>query len=83
MLEIKYTSQARKDLERLGHVAAARILAKIEAYAENPRAHANNVKKLQALPALRLRVGDYRVIFTADGIVLQILKVGHRREIYD
>jgi mRNA-degrading endonuclease RelE of RelBE toxin-antitoxin system len=31
---------------------------------------------------LRLRLGDYRVIFTADGEILHVLHVKHRREAY-
>ena len=29
------------------------------------------------------RVGDYRVIFTEDGTILDVLAIGHRREIYE
>lgn len=48
-----------------------------------PAALAGQVRRLQGWSgALRLRVGDYRVIFTADGIVLQVLKVAHRRDVY-
>lgn len=43
---------------------------------------ANQVKRLKGDPFLRLRVGDYRVIFTEEGIVLTVLRVGHRRKIY-
>jgi mRNA-degrading endonuclease RelE of RelBE toxin-antitoxin system len=27
-------------------------------------------------------VGDYRVIFTEQGVVLAIIRIGHRREVY-
>lgn len=41
-----------------------------------------DVKRMVGTPTVRLRSGDYRVIFdeTADGVV--ILAVGHRREVY-
>jgi mRNA interferase RelE/StbE len=42
---------------------AERILSKIEAYAANQASLANKVKSLQGSSALRLRVGEYRVIF--------------------
>jgi mRNA-degrading endonuclease RelE of RelBE toxin-antitoxin system len=31
---------------------------------------------------LRLRVADYRVIFTDDGVILEIIKIGVRGSIY-
>jgi len=37
-------------------------LSKIEAYAEDPVSQANNVKALKDYGAIRLRVGDWRVI---------------------
>jgi mRNA interferase RelE/StbE len=33
--------------------------------------------------ARRLRVGDYRVIFVIEGATVLIVKIGHRREVYD
>jgi mRNA interferase RelE/StbE len=61
---------------------AEKIENKIEAYAMNPMAFTNQVKALRGTDALRLRIDDYRVIFNEDFIVLDILAVGHRREIY-
>ena len=33
----------------------------------------------------RVRVGDYRIIYSVDdqGLIVTVLKLGHRREIYD
>ena len=41
-----------------------------------------DVKRMKGVDALRLRDGDFRIVFreTADGIV--ILAAGHRRDIY-
>ena len=83
MIKITYTPAALKDLKKLGHVAAAKVTDKLVTYAEKPEALANQVKKLKGVDAMRLRVGDYRVIFTEQGVVLNVLRVGHRREIYD
>jgi mRNA interferase RelE/StbE len=62
---------------------AARILDKIEAYAADPAAQANNVKKLQASDALRLRVGDYRVVFEESEAEIVVTKIGPRGSVYD
>lgn len=50
--------------------------------AMNPAALRNQVKMLAGSRLLRLRVGDYRVIFTDEGVVLAIIWIGHRREVY-
>ena len=82
MLKVQYTDDALKDLQAIGHVAAGRVTEKVSIYAVNPTAFANQVKRLQGENVLRLRIGDYRVLFTEDGIILRVLRVGHRREIY-
>ena len=56
-----------------------KIEAKIERYAVTGE---SDVKALKASNALRLRVGNYRVIFTEDLEIVDIEDVGHRREIY-
>ncbi|MGD0990633.1 MAG: type II toxin-antitoxin system RelE/ParE family toxin [Candidatus Sulfotelmatobacter sp.] len=43
------------------------------------------LKKLKAQPDhFRIRVGDYRVIYRIDGkrVVIVIVRIGHRREVY-
>ncbi|WP_343866985.1 type II toxin-antitoxin system RelE family toxin [Caenispirillum bisanense] len=64
-----------------------RIIAKVEQYAEAPPSLGNNVKSLIGTDCMRLRVGDYRIIFhIEDGGVVEVmvvLNVKHRREAYD
>ena len=61
---------------------ASRIEAKVNEYAASPSALANNVTALKGREAVRLRVGDWRVIMN-DGVVLTILEIGPRGGIYD
>lgn len=51
--------------------------------AEDPRPP--NAKKLKGRNAFRVRVGDYRVIYTIeDGILLiVVVTLGHRRDVYE
>ena len=80
--EIAYSRSAQKTLARMPRNWATLIRDKIAAYAEDPAAHANNVKKLRGGDNLiRLRVGDWRVIMR-DGTVLLILKVVSRGSAY-
>jgi mRNA interferase RelE/StbE len=41
-----------------------------------------DVKRMAGKPTLRLRVGDYRVIFDERNDALEILVVGNRRDMY-
>ena len=43
---------------------------------------AGDVKKMQGMNYYRLRVGDFRVIFSNDGTVLMVEKIGNRGEVY-
>ncbi len=85
MWSVTYTADAIKALSRMDRVIARRIRAKILALAENPQAPNNNVKKLVGVEGFRLRVGDWRVIYTLRHEVLTVIviRVGHRREIYE
>lgn len=62
---------------------ASRIVARIEAYADEPASMANNVKALAGSSALRLRVGDFRIVFeeTEDEII--VTRIGPRGSVYE
>ncbi len=80
---ITFARSARKELERLPDDVANRVLAKIEALAGNPRPA--SIIKLQGQKDLwRLRVGDYRVVFSIDDFsrVVDVSVIRHRRDVY-
>ncbi|MCR4623840.1 MAG: type II toxin-antitoxin system RelE/ParE family toxin [Alphaproteobacteria bacterium] len=81
-MRIKYSDQALKFLTKLRKQDAKRIVSKIEQYAEDPTALQNQVKKLTNSIYFRLRVGNYRVIFSETGEVMKIEKIGNRGDIY-
>ena len=81
-MRIKYSDQALKFLTKLRKQDAKRIVSKIEQYAEDPTALQNQVKKLTNSICFRLRVGNYRVIFSETGEVMKIEKIGNRGDIY-
>jgi mRNA interferase RelE/StbE len=72
---ITYSPLALKQLEKIDSVWVDRIRQKIRRYATDPGSLANQVKALKGSKGLRLRVSDYRVIFTADGKILFIVQV--------
>ena len=82
MKEVTYTRAAIRVLRRMPANVAARIEAKVSAYAADPAALANNVTAMKGREGVRLRVGDWRIIMH-DGVVLTILDIGPRGGIYD
>jgi len=81
---IRYSREAAKALSRMPRNLVATIRAKMEQYAADPGSLANNVKALSGQPGfLRLRVGDWRVIFREDGAVIAVVRVAPRGSAYD
>ena len=65
--------------------AALTILRALTPLGDDPRRPDGNLRKLSGYDdRYRLRVGDYRVIYEVmDGqLVILVVGVGHRREIY-
>jgi mRNA interferase RelE/StbE len=83
MKQVNYTRAAIRALQRMPANTAQLIRFKIESYALDPKAHANNVKSLKGREGIRLRVGDWRVILDDQGNVLAVLDIGPRGGIYD
>ena len=81
MKEIRYRPAAARSLLRMPSKMALRIKGKIDLYAGDPAAQANNVKALSGQDGIRLRVGDWRVIML-DGEVLEIVDIGPRGSNY-
>ncbi len=71
-----------KDLRALSKRDVVRILACIQALAEEP--HPPGCEKLSGQERYRVRQGDYRIIYEIEDDVLTVIvvKVGHRREVY-
>ncbi|WP_092179900.1 type II toxin-antitoxin system RelE/ParE family toxin [Devosia sp. YR412] len=82
MKQIIYSRVALQTLGKMPRNSASRIRSKISAYAADPASQANNVKKLKGTDAIRLRVGDWRVVME-DGFVLDVLRIGPRGSVYD
>ena len=80
---VSFTPAAAKTLVRLPADVAKVIRLKIGQLAADPGALANNVTALKGSRFSRLRVGDYRVIFTSDLVVVTIIKIGHRKDVYE
>ena len=73
---------AEKELDALQEAVHKRIVIRLLALEENPRP--TGVKKLQGQESYRLRVGDYRILYTIDDKSKKIfvVAIGHRSEVY-
>jgi mRNA interferase RelE/StbE len=84
MYKITFKNSAYKELEQLSKSIVRKIAVAIDELANNPRPV--GVKKLKdsSEDLYRIRVGDYRIIYTInDGIrIVNILRIGHRKDIY-
>jgi len=83
---VEYTKTAVKQLKKMDKMIAAFILSYIEEKlvdCENPRLHG---KALQGNlnDKWRYRVGDYRILAKIEDhiVVITVVEVGHREEIY-
>jgi mRNA interferase RelE/StbE len=80
---IEWRPAAARALRKLDRPVARRILRAVSGLAEDPRP--SGVKALVGQPgALRLRVGDWRVVYEVqDGaLIVLVLDLGHRSEVY-
>ena len=79
---VEVSRRAAKAVTSLDKPLRRKVLAAIDALSADPRPA--GCKKLADQQAWRIRVGDYRIIYEIHDQVLLILVVdiGHRREIY-
>jgi len=83
-LQVKFSRDAVKTLMRIDRATSQRIRAKVDLLATDPAALANNVTALKGSDGLmRLRVGDWRVVYTADLVVLLVVRVAPRGSAYE
>lgn len=80
--KIEIKKSAAKEIERLSSREIAAVLAKIEALGNNPRPP--DCKKLSGEEKYRIRAGHYRILYLIEDRVLIVLivKVGHRKDVY-
>ncbi|MBI4147391.1 type II toxin-antitoxin system RelE/ParE family toxin [Candidatus Woesearchaeota archaeon] len=83
MYELIYSPSALKQLEKLEHNIKERIVVALERLRIRP--DSCDIKKLVGMQGYRFRVGDYRIIFDMENnqLIILVLKIGHRKNIYD
>ena len=80
---IEFAPAATRQFKKLPREVQVRITRRIDTLAERPRP--DGVKKLEGIGSLyRLRVGDYRVIYTIEDklLLVLVLTLGKRADVY-
>jgi mRNA interferase RelE/StbE len=82
---IEFDKSAYKYLQRLDKPTRTRIVRHLQILCEDPFDSELNIKRMKGTTSdYRLRIGDYRVIYTAEDTALKIyvIKIGSRGDVY-
>jgi mRNA interferase RelE/StbE len=79
---LRIKRSAEKELRRLPKADLRRVVERIEGLAREPRP--TGCEKLFGESVYRVRQGDYRILYAIDDEqhLIEIIKIGHRREVY-
>ena len=80
--ELRFKPSVAKDLRGITKTEVRRLLKKIAALGDDPRPA--GCEKLTGRDLYRIRQGVYRIVYSVDdaAVVIEVIKVGHRREVY-
>ncbi|MFT3861957.1 type II toxin-antitoxin system RelE family toxin [Micropruina sp.] len=81
--EIEVRPAALRALKKIDRQDRARIRGAIALLAADPRPP--GAKALRGRPGLRIRVGNYRIIYAVhdDRLLVVVVTLGHRRDVYE
>jgi len=79
---IEFRKSVEKDLKAIPRKDQIRLLQRISALADDPRPP--GCKKLSGQERYRLRQGNYRILYEIedDRLIITVVKVGDRRDVY-
>lgn len=82
---VGFAKSAKKEFDHLPTKMQDKIIEALNLLAQNPYSELLKVKKLKGAEALyRIRLGDHRIVYEIrnDRLLILVIKIGHRREIY-
>jgi len=82
LVKIEWTEGATKDLERLDKPIARRILRRVAWFSKNFQSIVPEPLTGELKGTFKLRIGDWRALYTVEGKIIVIQFIGHRSEIY-
>ena len=79
---LEITSSAQRQFKKLPKTLQDQIIPKILLLELHPRPI--GIKKLQSFDYYRIRIGDYRIIYSIDdkSHIVKVLDIGHRKDVY-
>lgn len=82
MYRIEIKKSALKKLSQIPQPHNKKIVEAIDELATNPRPA--GCKKLKGSEAYRIRVADYRVVYTIEDIIrlIEVQRIRHRKDVY-
>ncbi len=84
--EIVFKKSAAKELQGLPKKIQQKVLDAVQLLSINPYTALLQIKKMKGADSLyRVRIQDYRIIYLIENhtIKVTIIKIGHRREVYE
>jgi mRNA interferase RelE/StbE len=80
--ELQLLPSVKKDIQKIPKDDLKKILARMESLRDDPRPPGST--KLSGLDYYRVRQGNYRIVYEIQDtrLVVIVIKVGHRRDIY-
>jgi mRNA interferase RelE/StbE len=81
---VEWKRSAVKELKNLPRDVVLRILSAVEELSSEP--YPFGIKKLVGTEhTYRIRIGDYRIVYDiwASKLLIEIVRVGHRKDIYE
>ena len=85
MFKITFKKSAVKEIQKLPSSVIKKIAPAIDALSLNPRPLGAKKLSAQKENIWRIRIGDYRVVYMIEDVIriVEIRKVGHRKDIHD
>ena len=82
--EVEWATSALRELRKLDKQVARRVITAATRLGTDPRPVGARALAGQPPGVMRLRVGDYRVVYQIEDakIVVTVVRVAHRREVY-
>ena len=84
MYNITFKKSAEKEIYKLPSLFVKRVSLAIDKLAQNPRPTGAKRLEGQKENLWRIRIGDYRIIYLIEDFIriIEVRKVGHRKDIY-
>ncbi|MGH3466290.1 MAG: type II toxin-antitoxin system RelE family toxin [Thermocrispum sp.] len=82
--KIEWAASAARELRQLDKPVARRIAVAVTALSHDPRPRGAKVLIGQPSGVMRIRVGDYRVVYVIEDahVLITVVRVAHRRGVY-